>query len=126
MTGDALRFTVDQAGTGFCHEGSWTCWGADQGIGRLARRLAQRVAEAPEGSYTARLLAQPELLRAKLLEEAAELADATASQDVAWEVADVVYFALVAAARAQVSLADVETQLDGRELKVTRRKGDAK
>jgi phosphoribosyl-ATP pyrophosphohydrolase len=123
---DALRFTVTQAGSGFCHLGSMSCWGELGGAPTLARVLRERVATAPPGSYTARLLADPALLRAKLLEEAGELAEAEGTDAVAGEVADVIYFALVAAARAGVSLADVERVLDRRALTVTRRPGNAK
>ena len=45
---------------------------------------------------------------------------------MAHEAADVMYFALVAMAKAGVTLADVEAVLDERALKVKRRKGDAK
>src|SRR5690606_2038950 len=82
--------------------------------------------QAPDGSYTRRLFQDPELLRKKLLEEAGELAAAQSQDDVAWETADVLYFALVAATRAGVSLARVEAELDRRALAITRRKGDAK
>lgn len=123
---DALRFTVRQDGAGFCHEGTWTCWGADGGVAGLARKLAERAAQAPDGSYTRRLFHDPELLRKKLLEEAGELAAAQGQEDVAWETADVLYFALVAATRAGVPLARVEAELDRRALAVTRRRGDAK
>ena len=37
--------------------------------------IDDRTVEAPEGSYTARLLADPAWLRAKLVEEAGELAE---------------------------------------------------
>jgi len=123
---DALRFVVDQHGDGFCHLDTFTCFGPDRGLPALARTLAARVADAPAGSYTRRLLDDPALLRAKLLEEAGELADATAPEHVVAEVADVVYFALVALARAGRPLSDVEAELDHRALKVQRRKGDAK
>ena len=123
---DALRFTVNQSGEGFCHTGQWTCWGGDTGLPRLAKRLAQRVADAPAGSYTKRLLEDPELLAAKLKEEGAELAAAQLPGHVAEEVADVIYFALVAMVRAGVDLADVEAVLDRRELRISRRPGNAK
>jgi len=122
---DALRFTVRQTGE-FCHLRTRTCWGEDRGLERLARRLAARIAEAPEGSYTARLLNDPELLASKLREEAKELTEANSPEEVAHEAADVLYFTLVHAARAGVELADIARVLDGRELKVTRRPGDAK
>lgn len=123
---DALRFTVRQSEPGFCHEDTWTCWGPDKGLGALSRRLTARAKQAPEGSYTHRLLQDRELLAAKLAEEAKELALAAGADHVAAEGADLIYFALVALARAGVPLADVERELDRRALKVTRRPGDAK
>jgi len=123
---DALRFTVRQGSPGFCHEDTWTCWGEDGGVAALARRLAARVREAPEGSYTRRLLEDPRLLKAKLVEEATELADARGAEAVTWETADLLYFALVAAAREGVGLEAVEAELDRRALVLVRRRGDAK
>tara|TARA_B100000676_G_scaffold43454_1_gene41696 strand:- start:192 stop:1454 length:1263 start_codon:yes stop_codon:yes gene_type:complete len=123
---DALRFTVRQSGDGFCHLDTWTCWGEDDGLPALARLIAERRASAPEGSYTRRLFDEAGLLDAKLLEEAQELVEAESCDDVAHEAADVIYFALAAAARAGVSLSDIERELVRRSRKVTRRKGDAK
>jgi phosphoribosyl-ATP pyrophosphohydrolase len=123
---DALLFTVRQSGEGFCHLDTWTCWGDDRGLGRLARRLRDRSDIAPEGSYTKRVLEDPKLLRAKLLEEARELGAARGTDQVVWEAADVFYFTLVALARAGVPLADVAAELDRRSMKIVRRKGDAK
>jgi phosphoribosyl-ATP pyrophosphohydrolase/phosphoribosyl-AMP cyclohydrolase len=123
---DALRFVVRQEGPGFCHRGTWNCWGEDAGLPRLSRRLVQRVSAAEPGSYTRRLLDDPELLQSKLLEEARELAEAREPADVVHEVADVMYFALVALARSGSDLAAVERELDRRERKVIRRPGNAK
>ena len=123
---DAMRFTVRQHGRGFCHDGTTTCWGDEGGAAALARTLAGRVAEAPPGSYTRRLLDDPGLLRAKLVEEAGELADAATPDHVAEEAADVTYFVHVAMARAGVTPADVDKVLDRRSRKLTRRPGDAK
>jgi len=111
---DALRFTVAQAGAGFCHRDTWTCFGPGGGLGALERTLAARRDDAPPGSYTRRLLDDPAALAAKLAEEARELAEADRPEDVAWETADVLYFALVAMTRAGVRLADVERELDRR------------
>ncbi|MCB9760202.1 MAG: phosphoribosyl-ATP diphosphatase [Alphaproteobacteria bacterium] len=123
---DALRFTVGQVGGGFCHQGTWSCFGPDRGLGALARTLRERLEDAPEGSYTRRLLDDPALLRAKLIEEAAELAAARGPDDVAWEAADVLYFTLVAMTRAGVSPDRALAELDRRRLKIKRRRGDAK
>ena len=118
---DCLRFTVRQQPPGFCHLGTRSCWGPDQGLGELARRLAARRQEAPAGSYTAKLFDDPALLGAKLREEADELAEATARDHVIHEAADVLYFTLTTLARHGVELAEVEAALDRRARKVTRR-----
>jgi phosphoribosyl-ATP pyrophosphohydrolase len=122
---DALRFVVRQRGLGFCHQGARTCWGEDWGLPKLMRRLRMRAKTAPEGSYTKRLLDDPDLLRAKLVEEARELAEATEGE-VAREAADLIYFALTAMTRAGVDLADVERELNLRSGRITRRPGSAK
>ncbi len=123
---DALRFTVRQSGNGFCHRGTRTCWGADRGLSALAARIAAQATNGEPGSYSARLLADPGLLRSKLIEEAGELADATDPSHAAREAADLMYFTLVAMQRAGATLADVATELDARSLRVTRRAGNAK
>lgn len=119
---DALRFTVRQHGDGFCHAGTRTCWGEDAGLGRLSRRIVGLVdGPAPAGSNTIRLLDSPDLLAAKLREEAAELAAASSPEDVAAEAADVIYFTLTKAAKAGVAIEDIELELDRRARKVSRR-----
>lgn len=123
---DALRFVVRQRGGGFCHRGTRGCWGESSGLDDLARRLAARLEDAPAGSYTRRLLDEPALLRAKLREEAGELADARGRDEITWETADVLYFALTAMVRGGVSLDEVERELDRRARGVTRRPGNAK
>jgi phosphoribosyl-ATP pyrophosphohydrolase len=125
---DALRVCVEQQGSGFCHTGTATCFqdGFDGGLAGLARRLAARLERAPDGSYTRRLLDDPGLLRAKLVEEAGELAGAEGGDAVAHETADLLYFALVAMVRGGVTLAQVESVLDRRARVVTRRPGNAK
>lgn len=123
---DTLRFTVRQSGPGFCHTGSRTCWGDAGGLPALSRTLARRAASPAPGSYTTRLLNDPALLRSKLLEEAAELMDASSPVHVTHEAADLIYFALTAAARSGVTLEHIETELDRRALTLTRRRGDAK
>jgi len=120
---DALRFVVRQRGSGFCHTGTRTCWGEDDGLGRLERRLRAIAADPPPGSYTARLLAEPGLLAAKLAEEARELAEAETAEEVAWEAADLLYFTLVRLAAAGVPLEAAERELDRRMLEVRRRDG---
>lgn len=123
---DALKFTVRQTGAGFCHLQRRTCWGSEDALGALDRLLDERKRTAPAGSYTKRLFDEPGLLAKKILEEAQELVDAKESAEVTWEAADVIYFTLVRAAAAGLRLEDIERELHGRNLKVSRRGGDAK
>lgn len=121
---DTLRFTVRQHGPGFCHTGDRTCWGTDHGLGRLQRRIL--TAGADPASNTQRLLDDPELLAAKIREEADELALTSQHDRVVAEAADLLYFLLVKASAAGVSLEEVEAELDRRERRVTRRPMTAK
>ncbi len=122
---DALQFTVRQHGEGFCHTGQSSCFGSTRGIAQLQRTIIQRALNAHPDSYTRRLLNDKQLLKSKLLEEATELAEANSRDDVAWESADLLYFTLVTATRAGVSLEHIERELDQRSLQVSRRSGDA-
>lgn len=118
---DCPRFTVRQRGAGFCHLETRSCWGNDTGLSALMETLIARKAEAPPGSYTAKLFADPELLGAKLREEADELARAKTRDEIVWEAADVLFFTLSRLAKEGIELAEVEAHLDRRALKVTRR-----
>lgn len=120
---DTLRFVVRQAEPGFCHEDTRTCWGEDGGLSALERTLNARRREAPAGSYSAKLFADPAFLGAKLREEADELATAATPQEVVHEAADVLYFTLASMVAGGVSLAEVEAALDRRSRAVRRRDG---
>ncbi|CAA9966979.1 Histidine biosynthesis trifunctional protein [Pyrenophora teres f. maculata] len=123
---DCLQFVVRQQGRGFCHLATPTCFGEYSGLSKLQKTLQSRKSSAPEGSYTARLFNDEQLLRAKILEEATELCDANTKEEVAFEAADLFYFALTKCVAAGVSLEDVERNLDAKSIKVKRRQGDAK
>lgn len=123
---DALRFVVRQAGRGFCHQGTRTCWGGAAGLSALEARVGVAAPLDQRGSYTTRLLSDPALLAAKLVEEAGELASARGEREISHEAADLMYFTMVAMRRGGVRLADVARELDRRALRVTRRPGNAK
>lgn len=60
------------------------------------------------------------------MEEAEELCSAKTKEEIAFEAADLFYFALTKCTAAGVTLEDIERNLDLKSLKVKRRKGDAK
>ncbi|KAG0359010.1 histidinol dehydrogenase-domain-containing protein [Gamsiella multidivaricata] len=123
---DALQFTVHQHGTGFCHNNIRGCFGPSSGIAHLNQTLQSRKTSAPAGSYTQRLFKDSNLVQSKIMEEAEELCEAKTPEDIAWETADLIYFALVKCVANGVTLRDVEQQLENRSRKITRRPGHAK
>ena len=122
--GDALVALVEPAGPA-CHTGERTCFHRGQleigapyeSLPKLERTIAARAGERPEGSYTAKLLAEPELAGAKVQEEAEEVVRAVreeSDQRVAEEAADVIYHLAVLLRAREMSFADAERVLDGR------------
>lgn len=123
---DALEFRVVQHGAGFCHLSRQSCFGEASGLPALEGVLRSRLESAPEGSYTHRLFNDPALLRAKIMEEADELCRAETKEEVSFEAADLIYFALTKCIASGVSIAEIERSLDRKAKRITRRAGNAK
>ncbi len=87
-------------------------------LSELQAIIRQRLADTPDGSYTARLASQGMLKVAqKLGEEGVELALAAAAQDqarVTAEAADLVYHLLLLLAMRELTLGDVVAELERR------------
>jgi phosphoribosyl-AMP cyclohydrolase / phosphoribosyl-ATP pyrophosphohydrolase len=104
-----------------CHTGERTCFhNGDDAVAPhevlpgLERTIAARAAGAPEGSYTAELLANPAHVGEKVQEEAEEVARAAREESderVAEEAADVLYHLAVLLRSRGLSLADAEEVL---------------
>ena len=123
---DCLEFRVIQHGTGFCHLNRQSCFSESSGLLALEGILKSRLQSAPEGSYTKRLFNDADLLRSKIMEEADELCKAATKEDIAFEAADLLYFALTKCVGAGVNIADIERSLDRKAKRITRRPGNAK
>ena len=90
---------------------------AAEALAALGRTIAERREGAPAGSYTAELLADPELAGSKVEEEAGEVVRAARDESderVAEEAADVLYHLAVLLAARGVELPDVYEVLNGR------------
>jgi phosphoribosyl-AMP cyclohydrolase / phosphoribosyl-ATP pyrophosphohydrolase len=122
--GDALLALVEPAGPA-CHTGERTCFhrgelkpaAPHEVLPGLERTIADRATNAPEGSYTARLLADPPLVAEKVQEEAGEVARAARDESdkrVAEEAADVLYHLAVLLRARGLRLADAEEVLRAR------------
>ena len=79
--------------------------------------MAARATQRPEGSYTARLLADPPVIGEKVMEEAEEVARAAREESderVGEEAADLLYHLTVLLHGRGLGLTQVESVLDGR------------
>lgn len=133
--GDTVLYRVEQEGPA-CHTGSRTCFGTVVGgadgqrggeaqddpgghlLSRLARVIAERAANRPEGSYTAKLLERgvPKVSQ-KVGEEAVEVVVAANAEDgarLAAESADLLYHLLVLLQARGVGLDAVLQELEAR------------
>ena len=117
---DAVLALVVPAGPA-CHTGQRTCFhngdlevAPHEVLPGLERTIADRAANAPAGSYTAELLADPERVGEKVQEEAEEVARAAREESderVAEEAADVLYHLAVLLRSRGLALADAEEVL---------------
>jgi phosphoribosyl-ATP pyrophosphohydrolase/phosphoribosyl-AMP cyclohydrolase len=120
---DTLLALVEPAGPA-CHTGERTCFfqgdtapAPHEALPALERTIAGRRAEPVEGSWTAKLLADPPLIGVKVQEEAEELARAARQESderVAEEAADVLYHLSVLLASRDLSLTDAYEVLNAR------------
>ena len=87
-------------------------------LARLAAPIVARKEAEAGDSWTAKLLAEPDLLGSKVTEEAAEVVQAFKGEGperVAAESGDLIYHWLVLLTAAGVSLDDVAAKLEARE-----------
>jgi phosphoribosyl-AMP cyclohydrolase / phosphoribosyl-ATP pyrophosphohydrolase len=121
---DTLLALVEPAGPA-CHTGERSCFFQGQtepaapheALPALERVIAARRAAPVEGSWTAKLLADPPLIGEKVQEEAEEVARAAREESderVAEEAADVLYHLSVLLASRDLSLADAYEVLNAR------------
>jgi phosphoribosyl-ATP pyrophosphohydrolase len=118
---DSIHVIADPRGP-TCHTGRLSCFGDDAfALGDLESVLLDRVQRPFEGSWTSRLAHEPELLRAKLLEEAAELAAAVGEDEIAHEAGDLLYHTMALLAVRGVSWSRVLSELNARQEPQARR-----
>jgi phosphoribosyl-ATP pyrophosphohydrolase/phosphoribosyl-AMP cyclohydrolase len=121
---DALLALVEPAGPA-CHTGERTCFhngdlqpaAPHEVLPSLQRTIGERALTQPRGSYTARLLADPALIGAKVEEEAEEVVRAAREESderVSEEAADVIYHLAVLLRGRGLTLEDAQRVLDGR------------
>jgi phosphoribosyl-AMP cyclohydrolase / phosphoribosyl-ATP pyrophosphohydrolase len=128
---DTLLVTALPTGP-VCHTGTATCFGDDTPIGRERRSgdlaflsalesiIAQRIADRPEGSYTARLYsAGPKRIAQKVGEEGLEVALAAVAETddkLLAESADLLYHLLLLLKSRGLGLEHVVAELESRHI----------
>jgi phosphoribosyl-AMP cyclohydrolase / phosphoribosyl-ATP pyrophosphohydrolase len=122
---DALLFIARPAGP-VCHTGAVSCFGNDAVthaerlgfLSELEQLIAQRRADRPDGSYTARLLAQgPRRIAQKIGEEGVEVALAAvveSDEALLAECSDLIYHLLVLLQGRRLGLEAVVAELQRR------------
>ena len=122
---DALLVTAKPLGP-VCHEGTTTCFGNESVtsgerlafLATLESVIEKRIAESPQGSYTARLFAEgPRRIAQKVGEEGLEVALAAAVETddkVVAESADLVFHLLVLLRSRGLSFQSVVAELQSR------------
>lgn len=123
---DTLLVTVQPRGPA-CHEGTVTCFGDERTtaaervafLAALEGIIEQRLAQKPEGSYTARLFAEgPKRMAQKVGEEGVELALAgviESDEKVTREAADLLFHMLVLLKSRDIPLERVIAELERRD-----------
>src|SRR5579872_2329733 len=115
-----------------CHLGTTTCWGEDapcslvqrlEFLSRLEQIVAQRIADPPEHSYTAKLIEEGlTRIAQKVGEEGVELALAAVAQSdeaIIGEAADLMYHTALLLKAKGLSLTQVAKELECRHAEAT-------
>ena len=118
---DALLVIIEQTGVA-CHTGAWSCFeGAEFGrsvIDQLANTITTRKANPKEGSYTTYLLNEGiDKILKKVGEETAEIIIAAknpGTEELVYEISDLIYHTLVLMAEKGASTDEVEKALKRR------------
>jgi len=114
--GDTLLFRVRQKGNA-CHFERYSCFATQKpqfDLSKLTTLLEKRKQLLPENSFTTKLFESAEFRAEKIREEADELIEAEAFDDVRWEAADLIFFALVDALAKDVKIDDIICELGSR------------
>ena len=120
---DTLLVRVIQANGVACHTGNPTCFyktvygdpmQTSMIIAELRRVIHDRKVNPEEGSYTCKLFNDETKMCKKIVEEAAEYVLAIKDKDedeIAWELADLIYHSLVAAEKENIDIQKVYEKL---------------
>ncbi len=81
----------------------------------LYKKIQDKINSQDEKSYTKKLVADRELLKRKLIEEAAEVITAKNRDELIGECADLIYFLFVIMANESITIKDIEKENERRD-----------
>ena len=114
--GDTILFSVKQQGNA-CHFERFSCFASQNpnfSLATLNQLLEKRKQLLPENSFSTQLFQSAEFRAEKIREEAEELIEAISFDDVRWEAADLIFFALTDALAKGVTIDDITCELGSR------------
>lgn len=114
--GDTILFRVRQINHA-CHFDRYSCFASQKrpfNLKRLTQLLQARRELLPQNSFTSQLFQSAEFRAEKIREEADELIAAQDYDDVRWEAADLIFFALVDALAKEVDISAITSELRSR------------
>ena len=114
--GDTILFKVKQGGNA-CHFDRYSCFASqsnDFSLSKLNQLLENRKQSLPEASFTSQLFRSADFRAEKIREEAEELIEAQSFEDVRWEAADLIFFALTDALAKGVTIDNIVSELGSR------------
>lgn len=112
---DAIIATVRQINEA-CHTNKYSCFDDRPfSLNELYELIGERIKHAPTDSYTATLT--DEKLKAKILEEAAEVTDFSDRENLIWEISDLLYFISVMMVKQKISWEEILFELRRRKFK---------
>ena len=79
-----------------------------------ARIISEKIKSNDEKSYTRKLIANPNELKRKIIEEAGEVVTADSKENLIWECSDLIYFLFVIMAREGITIKDIERENERR------------
>jgi len=114
--GDTILFRVKQTNNA-CHFERYSCFASQKkafDLNNLTKLLEKRKKEQPEKSFTTKLFQSGDFRAEKIREESEELIEAQSFEEVRWEAADLIFFALTDALAKGVDIGDITNELRSR------------
>ena len=99
-----------------CHLNQYSCFGEEKNfdLQELYGIISEKIKSNDEKSYTRKLIANPNELKRKIIEEAGEVVTADSKENLIWECSDLIYFLFVIMAREGITIKDIERENERR------------